>query len=319
MKKIILISLSLIISFFFLELLLRLVGFKSFVTYYPSNYYGYYHHPNQNFTSRFNKKIFLDNLGNRNSNENNIKNSEIFFLGDSVTYGGSIVSNNETFAFKISEKLNKKYLNISANGWGIPNIINFIEFHKLFKSNSVYVLTCISDCFTRNLRRSEQNFFFKNNSKFVLIDFFKLIIFKVNQFNYLQDLSNMTQDERVNKKIFEEKDNLLTIDYSVKKLNLLNQDLKKINSKLIFVYSPNTNYIKSTLDNDSSELEKIYKQYREEIIRKLEKYDLEVINILEYFDDKTINNFGRFYIDSVHLTKDGHDLYSKILFKFIYE
>ena len=92
-----------------------------------------------------------------------------------------------------------------------------------------------------------------------------------------------------------------------------------INSKLIFVYSPNTNYIKSTLDNDSSELEKIYKQYREEIIRKLEKYDLEVINILEYFDDKTINNFGRFYIDSVHLTKDGHDLYSKILFKFIYE
>ena len=93
MKKINLISISLIISFFFLELLARYIGFNKFVTYYSSNYYGYYHQPNQNLLSRFGKVILLDNLGNRNPKENNINNSEIFFLGDSVTYGGSIVNN----------------------------------------------------------------------------------------------------------------------------------------------------------------------------------------------------------------------------------
>lgn len=319
MKKIILISLSLIISFFFLELFLRYIGFKNFTLYYPSNYYGYYHQPNQNFLSRFDKKISFDNLGNRNSKENNINNSEIFFLGDSVTYGGSIVTNNETFAFIISERLNKKYLNISANGWGIPNIINFIEFHNLYKSNSVYILTCISDCFTRNLRRSEQNFFFKNNSKFALINFYKFIIFKINQFNYLPDLSGKTAAEVKEKELSTIKDNILTIDYSVKKLASFNQNLKKINSRLIFVYSPNINYIKSVLSYDTLGLETIYKKYREEILNKVNENDIETINILEYFDEKTIYNFGKFYIDSVHLTKDGHRLYSKILSKLIYE
>lgn len=319
MKKIILISLSLIISLIFLELFLRYIGFKNFTIYYPSNYYGYYHQPNQNFLSRFDKKIFFDNLGNRNSNENNINNSEIFFLGDSVTYGGSIVSNNETFAFKISERLNKKYLNISANGWGIPNIINFVEFHNLFKSNSVYILTCISDCFTRNLRRSEQNFFFKNNSKFALSNFYKFVIFKINQFNYLPDLSRKTAAELKEEELSIIKDNILTIDYSVKKLVSLNENLKKINSRLIFVYSPNVNYIKSVLGYNSSEFTTIYKKYREEILKKLSQNDIKIINIIEHFDEKSIYNFGKFYIDSVHLSKDGHSLYSKILSKLIYE
>ncbi len=160
-KNIILTFFAIILSIFFSELVLRFVGFNKFVIYYPSNYYGYYHEPNQNFLSRYSKPIEFDKIGNRNPNDNNIENSELFFLGDSVTYGGSIVSNEETFAYLISNKLNKKYLNISANGWGIPNIINFVEFHNLYKENATYVLTCINDCFTRNLRKSEQNFSLK--------------------------------------------------------------------------------------------------------------------------------------------------------------
>ena len=68
----------------------------------------------------------LDNIGNRNPKENNVENSEIFFLGDSVTYGGSIVANDELLSSLVSKKLGKKYLNISSNGWGIPNMLNFI-------------------------------------------------------------------------------------------------------------------------------------------------------------------------------------------------
>ena len=106
-KNIIILFATIIISIFTCELILRKIGLTKFVIYYPSNFYGYYHEPNQNLQSRFNKNIYLDKLGNRNPKENNIENSNLFFLGDSVTYGGSIVSNQETFASLIADKKQK--------------------------------------------------------------------------------------------------------------------------------------------------------------------------------------------------------------------
>lgn len=299
-KKILILILFIFISLFFLEFFLRYVGFKKFTLYYTSNFYGYYHVPNQDFLSRFNKSISLDTIGNRNPKDNNIKNSEIFFLGDSVTYGGSIVNNEEIFANLISNKLKKKYLNISANGWGIPNIINFVEFHNLYKNNSLYLFTCINDCFTRNLRKSEQNFFFKRESNFAIINFLKLAVFKLNERNY-----GPWSYENKNDILY----NYKTIEYSINKLKKFNDKLKSFNSKLIFIYSPNSNYLKSVLSSQNYERN----NFREEIFKQLNKADIEIINIIEHFDEKTLNNFGKFYVDHVHLSKDGHKLYSEIL------
>ena len=46
--------------------------------------------------------IIINNLGMRSSDNFNHKNKKkIIFLGDSVTYGGSIVSNNDLFSEKL--------------------------------------------------------------------------------------------------------------------------------------------------------------------------------------------------------------------------
>ena len=303
-KNISILFFSIFISIFVLEMSLRNFGFNKFTLYYVSNYYGYYHLPNQNFLSRFDKSISLDNIGNRNPKENNVENSEIFFLGDSVTYGGSIVANDELFSSLVSKKLGKKYLNISSNGWGIPNILNFIEYNEIYKKNSTYILTCISDCFTRNLRKIEQNFFFQTKSSFAIINFLKLVIFKLNE--------NISFSEK-SSKVYEFKDNIKTIDYSINRLKLLNNYLKKINSNLIFVYSPNLDDLKSALDKSSYENQK----YKNHIIENISKSNIEFVDILDYFDQKTINNFKRFYVDYVHLSKEGHKLYSEILVEII--
>ena len=309
-KKIILVLISTVISFVFIELSLRLFGFNKLTIYYSSNYYGYYHEPNQQFLSRFNKSLSLDNLGNRNSKDFNINNSNLFFLGDSVTYGGSVVSNEETFSYLISEKFEKKYLNIASNGWGIPNIINFIDFHNLYKGNSTYVLTCILDCFTRNLRKSEQNLFFKKKDSLALISFYKLIIFKLNEKNYSSNKNGV--EGNIN---FIRKDNDETIRSSVEKLSEFNQKLNKINSKLIFVYSPNLNYLKSLLRKDNN-----YDfSGRKDLLNYIENKGIKVIDIQKYFDQKTLNNFRRFYSDNVHLSNKGHYLYFEILSDLIYD
>ena len=90
-KNLIIILVSIFISLISVEVTLRFFGFNKLTIYYSSNYYGYYHEPNQKFLSRFNKLISLDNLGNRNPTNFNFNNSDLFFIGDSVTYGGSIV------------------------------------------------------------------------------------------------------------------------------------------------------------------------------------------------------------------------------------
>tara|TARA_Y100000389_G_C17460844_1_gene521567 strand:+ start:2473 stop:3336 length:864 start_codon:yes stop_codon:yes gene_type:complete len=284
---------------------MRFLELKNHVVYYSSNYFGYYQLPNQS-VNRTGNEIFTDNLGNRNPKENTLENSEIFFVGDSVTYGGSVVNNDDMFANLIAKKLQKKYLNISSNGWGIVNMVNFINFHNLYKKDSIYVLTCIIDCFTRNLRRAKQNYFFKDKSQYAVINLYKYIVFLINNHNY--SVNNVTET-------FVKKDNYETINYSIDQLIELEEKLKLINSKLILIYSPNSKSFKKYISN--SEL--YMSDYKKFILNRLSTTNIKYIDIINFFSEKDKINFGNFYVDSVHLSKQGHELYSNILTPLINE
>lgn len=290
---------SIILSVTIVELSMRFLELKNHVVYYSSNYFGYYQLPNQS-VNRTGNEIFTDNLGNRNPKENTLENSEIFFVGDSVTYGGSVVNNDDTFANLIAKKLQKKYLNISSNGWGIVNMVNFINFHNLYKKNSTYVFTCIIDCFTRNLRRSKQNYFFKDKSQYAVINLLKYLVFLINEYNY--STNNVTNT-------FVQKDNYETINYSIDKLIEFEEKLKLINSELILIYSPNSKSFKKYISNSGL----LMNDYKKFVLSKLSANNIQYIDIINFFSEKDKINFGNFYVDSVHLSKQGHELYSNIL------
>ena len=75
--------------------------------YKNSKFYGYDIKPNQKLVRRGNK-IIINNMGMRsNSDWKNDRKNKIIFFGDSVTYGGSVVSNDDLFSEKICIKLNK--------------------------------------------------------------------------------------------------------------------------------------------------------------------------------------------------------------------
>ena len=116
-------------------------------------------------------------------------------------------------------------------------------------------------------------------------------------------------------KDFIKKDNNKTIKLSVEKLSEFNQKLKKINSRLIFVYSPNLNYLKYLLSNHNSH----YFSERNNLLNYIEGKGIRIIDIQKYFDQKTLNNFKRFYSDNVHLSNKGHYLYYEILSDLIYD
>ena len=101
--------------------------------YKNSKFYGYDIKPNQKLVRRGNK-IIINNMGMRsNSDWKNDRKNKIIFFGDSVTYGGSVVSNDDLFSEKICIKLNKgenDFLcgNSAVNGYNLYSIIRKIKY-----------------------------------------------------------------------------------------------------------------------------------------------------------------------------------------------
>jgi hypothetical protein len=299
-----------IFSFLFVLLLMEVVLRYWFgvgtnnIIYYRSNFYGYYNVPDQSVIRR-NNNINLDHLGNRNPRNNNFENSKIIFLGDSISYGGSVVDDSQIFTYLIGNKLNYKYLNISSNGWGIINMINFLEYNNFYKENSIYIITCIDDCFTRNLRRLEQNFFSTKKDTAALIFFFRYFYF---YFFFDEKVTALNTDKNF-------RNNIKTIEKSIQEISQLKLKLNSINSKLIVLHSPDVKYLSRLITKETNQ----DLQYADYILDLLSKENINFYSIAKRFDDKELSNYKRFYYDRVHLNQEGHKLYSKIITEIINE
>ena len=123
------------------------------VIYESSRIYGYTIKSDQNIY-RLGNRIIINNLGMRSSKNWYEENkNKIIFLGDSVTYGGSIVSNNDLFSEKVCNQLNKKnnnYIcgNLGVTGYNLYSLIRNIKYQN-FEKETLLVITIIANNFPR--------------------------------------------------------------------------------------------------------------------------------------------------------------------------
>ena len=135
----------------------KIYGLGNPVIYENSKIYGYSLKPNQNIQRR-GKSIIINNYGMRSSEnwdpEKNEESFNILFFGDSVTYGGSVVNNNEIFSEIICKKLilskytSKKCGNLGVNGYSLFSIIRRIQY-KNINNEDLLVITIIGNNFSR--------------------------------------------------------------------------------------------------------------------------------------------------------------------------
>lgn len=102
-------------------------GLGNPIVYYAHPYYGFRPRPNQHI-KRFNgSSIKINNLSLRGTTDwDNHQARKVLFLGDSVTYGGSYIDDNELFSSILGNKLNLISGNAGVNAWGIGNIHGLI-------------------------------------------------------------------------------------------------------------------------------------------------------------------------------------------------
>jgi lysophospholipase L1-like esterase len=293
-------------SFFLLlisitEIFLRYQGFGTPIIYEKSYQYGYAPAPNQKLIRFNNKNVTIDINGFRIGSSANNTYNKIYFLGDSVTYGGSYIDDDElyseNFCQKINQILKKKFncYNGGVNAYGFENII---ERYKSIKKNkdTYIIITLIPGDFSRNFMQIESlPYFTKKHTHFLKAT--------TELTAYYLDIarSNLRYDEK--KFSLEQK----LDDYTKKKIteNLYQiQQLQKNDPNLIILFFPPKQFL---LEKKISEFDNFF---FENIHNKKNYYNL--TNHL-----KSLNNENNIYYDSVHLNSKGHQAMSEVLFKLL--
>lgn len=114
--------------------------------------FGYRPRPNQEVQRQRGAVIRTNNIGLRNNDDWDADPADkILFLGDSVTYGGSYIDNDQLFTTILDKSIpNKQVGNSGVNGWGVENVYGLVV-DAGFQPASCYVIFLTEGDFYRGL------------------------------------------------------------------------------------------------------------------------------------------------------------------------
>lgn len=271
-----------------LELSLRILGFGDPLIYKNNN--NYFPKANQDLRRFKGSKVIINNLGMRSNDEwvNEKKHKKILFFGDSVTYGGSYIDNNELFTEKLCILI-QNYLcgNYGVNGYKIQNISNRIK-NISNKINFNKLIIVVSD----NIEDGKSNFQdFPFYEKFD----FKFLRSTTEILNHIllkyKIKNNYHKHEKINSKNVEIKSYIT--DFS----NTLDQ-LNKKNVKIFLFIIPSL----ENLDNNNNS------------VHFLEKLNLNYLKTFNMFQEIKNSDYQNLYFNNAHFNKKGHDYFAKIMY-----
>lgn len=226
------------------------------------------------------------------------KDIKILFIGDSVTYGGSLVSNDELFSEKVCAKLNANkniYTcgNFATNGYSITSITNKIKYKK-FNNEDLIIIILTANDLERNFHNVFSQPFFYSEIKNIFPAYTELFNFFVDQIRYNLRYKNLSMSESYESNEFQK----FTID------NVTNLALAaKMNSKkVLMIYSPEITEIINT---------KEYNFYKKILKSNFENY-LDMTNFIIKKE-----NSNDLYYDHIHLSSAGHEFYSNIIKNYL--
>lgn len=299
MKKkfflIITIFLILFIPLVISEIYLRFIGLGNPVTYNDNYVYGYAPKANQKKQRFKNSTVTINDAGLRAVHNwaNNKNKKKIIFFGDSVTYGGSYIDDNELFSELTCDNLeNENYIcgNAGVNAYGIFNIVFRSRYDTRLNDDYLRIFLLVPDDFYRGLQDHNTAHFYLNESKLI----FNSLLEAVNFFATKYNLKNFISKRSDNIK----RDNQLDIiNESIRILDSELKRLRKQQKKFLIFYTPS---------NPTNELNNyIFKQ-----INKIISF--EVIDLSSHLKKDMFE-------DSIHYNKKGHVKVSEIMSKKILE
>lgn len=288
-KKILTYFIYLFILVLILELFLRIVGLGNPIIYnnYDDNYFP---KANQDVRRYKGSKVIINNQGMRSSGEweNTKKTEKILFFGDSVTFGGSYIDNEDLFTEKLCILIKNSICgNYGVNGYKIKNILHRVK-NISNKINFDKLIIVVSD----NILDGESNFYdFPFYEKFDY-KFFKSTTEIINHILFKYKIKNNYHISKNNNYKNDIVKNHIT-DFSKMLDQLNNKDIEIF----IFIIPSLEN-----LDNDNNK------------IHFLEKLNLNYLKTFNIFQEIKNYDYKKLYFNNAHFNKKGHDYFTKIMY-----
>jgi hypothetical protein len=289
-----------VISVFFLltfitEIFLKKVGLGDPVRYDSNILYGYSPKPNQKKKRIKGSFVTINKVGLRSLHSWDNDKKKIIFLGDSVTYGGSYIDDNDIFSHQVCKNL-KSFIcgNAGVNAYSVKNIVMRSKYDERIQDGAIYIYLFPPGDFYREYSNAQTAHFYLNNKKFFLPGIFEASSFVFTKHDINKFISKY--DDTIQK----EKDYFSLIDYSVEILKNEIED-KKDNKKKVYIFLSN---------------EKNDKNYENELNMYVKNKLIKEINNVNLLND-VLNDDIFFYDESVHFNVIGHEIVAKKIHKII--
>jgi hypothetical protein len=286
---------SLLIILVLTEFTLRFFfGLGNPVRYDSNPLYGYRPLPNQEISRYLGAKLKFNNLGLRADKDWDYskKDNKILFLGDSVTYGGSFVANNELFStLAVNNIKGYESGNGGVNAWGVENIRGLIVESE-FLPAKIYVTVLIENDFYRGITRITGQPYWCTKPVYALRELLYYYYCSEGNIKYTGWDDYVTINVR--DKILEK---------SVIKLKELDNFLKSKGYIHLIYISPIRDQV-------------LNKDVPQEILSTLfMKHNLDVIYLLDRIKALNLSESQKMkcYRDDWHLEKEGHIIWGEII------
>jgi hypothetical protein len=193
----------LLIGLVALELFLRnFSGLGNPVLYELSPLYGYRPKSDQVIEPRggmgflYGARVTNNNLGLRAAGEwDDNPAGKVLFLGDSVTYGGQYVADDQLFSSVAGNSLPGWQVgNGGVNAWGVENIAGLVLDYG-FSPAEVVVTCLIEGDFYRGTTRASSVPFWTERPRFGLQDLLMHVIWRINESRYGSSVDAAVQDQ----------------------------------------------------------------------------------------------------------------------------
>lgn len=255
---------------------------------------------------RFNDSVVsINDVGLRSKKSwKNSKKKKLLFLGDSVTYGGSYIDDQNTFSVISCKKLDGwDCFNGGVNAYGILNMIARSQFDYRVSDYDAVVFVFISGDFQRGLKNSDTaHFTLREPPKYFsacweLLNFISVRYALAKYFGKHSD-KNYTNDEL-------HKEKSINAEFA---LQLLEQEVRRLEKRgviTLMFHSPSVSELKEKKEEWVSNLE----------IKLSEMFGIKYVNLDRFFSREAIDSSEIFFKDNVHYLDAGHKLVGEAMQK----
>jgi hypothetical protein len=288
----------LLIAFIFIlvltEYALRLFfGFGNPILYDSNPLYGYRPLPNQEMSRFYGAKLKFNNLGIRSDEDwdNNI-NNKVLFLGSSLVYGGSYISNDELFSTLAVKNIKGFKSGCSGvNAWGVDNIYGLVMESKFLPAKT-YVTVINEYNFYIGLNKINGTALWCNPPKWALKEVIFYFFWLENEERY-SPWTNYVND----------KEKEYIVEKTVIRFKEMDNFLKSKGYIHLIYISPSIDQVLNQEGKDSI------------LLNLFKKHNLNVIYILDRINTLNLNKFKKkkCFHDNAHLEKEGDIIWGEII------